>query len=79
MRDENMEDVSAKPEDGCYIYGLSLEGARWDKRLKSLVDPKPKELFSPMPIMHMLPQQYRITPTGGMSATHFFFSCLLLY
>ena len=33
--------------------GLFLEGARWDKKLQSLVDPKAKELFSPMPTIHM--------------------------
>lgn len=66
MRDEAMEDIRAKPEDGCFIYGLFLEGARWDKRIKSLIDPKPKELFSPMPIIHMLPQKDRATPTSGI-------------
>jgi len=66
MRDELAENLTEKAEDGCYIYGLFLEGARWDKRLKSLIDPKPKELFSPMPTIHMLPQKDRATPTSGI-------------
>jgi dynein heavy chain len=66
MRDEVMEEINQKPEDGCFIYGLFLEGARWDRRLKSLIDPKPKELFSPMPVIHMLPQKDRATPTSGI-------------
>jgi dynein heavy chain len=70
MRDETMEELVEKPEDGCYIYGLFLEGARWDKRLKSLIDPKPKELFSPMPVIHMLPQKDRATPTSGIYRCH---------
>jgi hypothetical protein len=28
------------------------------------VDPKPKELFSSMPVIHLLPEQYRKQPTG---------------
>ncbi len=66
MKDELAEDIKQKPEDGCYIYGLFLEGARWDKKLKSLIDPKPKELFSPMPTIHMLPQKDRATPTSDI-------------
>jgi dynein heavy chain len=66
MKDEALEEIHNKPEDGCFIHGLFLEGARWDRRLKSLIDPKPKELFSPMPIMHMLPQKDRPTPTSGI-------------
>jgi len=53
MRDEGVEELTVKPEDGCYVYGLFLEGARWDKTFRTLVDPKPKELFSPMPTIHM--------------------------
>ena len=55
-----------KPEDGCFIYGLFLEGARWSFDDLSLVDPKPKELFSPMPAIHMLPEQNREAPSGGI-------------
>ena len=38
------EDVKEKPEDGCYIYGLYLEGARWNMENNSLDYQKPKEL-----------------------------------
>jgi dynein heavy chain len=60
------ESKRPKPHDGCYIYGLYLEGARWSSLDNSLVDPKPKELFSPMPTIHMLPEQDRPTPSGGI-------------
>mmetsp|Transcript_18166 Transcript_18166/g.40267 ORF Transcript_18166/g.40267 Transcript_18166/m.40267 type:complete len:402 (+) Transcript_18166:68-1273(+) len=60
------EAIASKPEDGCYIYGLFLEGARWNTGVNSLVDPKPKELFSPMPPIHMLPKMDRETPQEGI-------------
>lgn len=63
-RDEDI--MNTPPEDGCYISGLFLEGARWDKSVRSLVDPRPKELFSPIPIIHMLPERNRATPQSGI-------------
>lgn len=66
LRDDMSDTHNIKPEDGSYIHGLFLEGARWDKHVKSLVDPKPKELFAPMPTIHMLPQQYRPIPSSDI-------------
>jgi len=66
MKEETAEQLTVKPEDGCYIYGMFLEGARYDPTEKSLVDPRPKELFSAMPPMHMLPVQNREDPMEGI-------------
>ena len=66
LMDATVEEITSKAPDGCYIYGLFLEGSRWDKTTKSLEDPKPKELFSAMPPMHFLPVQYRGTPSDGI-------------
>ncbi|KAH8073158.1 dynein light chain binding protein [Aureococcus anophagefferens] len=63
---EAADELVAKPRDGCYVNGLFLEGARWDKRKKTLTDPRPKELFAPMPVIHLLPQVDRETPTKGI-------------
>ena len=46
MKDEEVAEITEKPEDGCFVYGLFSEGARWDKKKKSIVDPRPKELFT---------------------------------
>lgn len=44
-------DVKAKPEDGCYIYGIYLEGIRWDYKKHLLTQPKAKELYSDLPLI----------------------------
>lgn len=35
-------DVKEKPESGCYIYGIFLEGARWDFKKHIINHPYPK-------------------------------------
>jgi dynein heavy chain len=45
------EHVDAPSRDGAYVYGLTLEGARWDDKAGSLDDSRPKELFCPMPVL----------------------------
>ena len=63
---EEPSELTCKPASGCYIYGLFLEGARWDKRNNTLTDPKPKELFAPMPVIHLVPEVDRApNPEGG--------------
>ena len=42
MMEETVEELTKKPTDGCYLYGLFLEGARWDRLDLGLVEPKPK-------------------------------------
>lgn len=60
------ESVAAKPEDGCYIRGLYLEGARFDEGVGRLADSTPKQLFTQLPVMHLLPVQNRVPPTTGV-------------
>jgi len=59
-------DITAKPEDGCYIYGMFLEGAGWDPTEHCLVESKPKELFTTFPAVHLDPQVDRKPPTEGV-------------
>mmetsp|Transcript_13799 Transcript_13799/g.48023 ORF Transcript_13799/g.48023 Transcript_13799/m.48023 type:complete len:268 (+) Transcript_13799:254-1057(+) len=58
--------ISDKPASGVYIRGLFMEGARWDPEIKSLNDSKPKQLFSPAPIMHLRPVKDRAPVSGGI-------------
>ena len=41
------------PSEGVYVYGLYLEGAGWDRTGCRLVEPKPKVLFEPLPVVHI--------------------------
>jgi dynein heavy chain, axonemal len=50
-------DIKEKPEIGCYVYGLFLEGCCWSYNEHSLTESRPKELFSPLPIMHLIPTE----------------------
>ena len=56
---ENYKDVLEHPEHGCYIRGLFLEGARWDHDAMMLTDCRPKELYTDMAVMWLVPQGNR--------------------
>lgn len=60
------ETVAQGPEDGCYIRGLFMEGARWDSEAHQLGDSRPKELFTECPVVWLRPQQFREKPTSGI-------------
>jgi dynein heavy chain len=51
---ENITDV---PEDGCLIYGLFMEGTRWDSNSMQLEDSVPGEMFSVAPIILFTPSE----------------------
>ncbi|XP_011704198.1 PREDICTED: dynein heavy chain 1, axonemal-like, partial [Wasmannia auropunctata] len=53
-----------RPSNGCVIYGLFLEGCRWDGNY--LVESLPKELFTDMPPILLLPEIHHITPPHGV-------------
>jgi dynein heavy chain len=59
-------EVKEKPENGCYIYGIFLEGARWDHKKHYINTPYPKELFSDLPLVHLQPIEDRKAPTEGV-------------
>ncbi|CAF1560791.1 unnamed protein product, partial [Didymodactylos carnosus] len=44
-----------KPEDGAFIQGLYLEGARWNRTTRVLDEPLPKVLFDVLPTMWLKP------------------------
>ncbi|KXS11241.1 hypothetical protein M427DRAFT_505508 [Gonapodya prolifera JEL478] len=51
------DDFDEPPEDGVYIRGMYLEGARWDRDTGELGEQRPKQLADAMPVIRMTPCQ----------------------
>eukprot|EP00501_MAST-03F_sp_TOSAG23-6_P002658 GSMAST32.ASY1.ANO1.2804.1 assembled CDS len=52
--------------DGCRIYGLYLEGCRWNYDKHTLDDSLPKQLYTETPLIYLLPHKDREEPDGGI-------------
>jgi dynein heavy chain len=46
-------EAKSSPQEGCYIHGLSLEGAQFSKEHMMVVESEPKVLFSSLPVLHV--------------------------
>uniref|UniRef100_A0A8C3HTZ9 Dynein axonemal heavy chain 1 n=1 Tax=Chrysemys picta bellii TaxID=8478 RepID=A0A8C3HTZ9_CHRPI len=55
----------SRPTQGCYIHGLFLEGARWDPLSFQLAESRPKELYTEMAVIWLVPVPNRKPPTTG--------------
>jgi len=49
-------DLSEHPAAGCYMYGMFLEGCRWDDKIHALAPSLPKQLFVPVPLVLFKPE-----------------------
>ena len=48
-------DTDQKLDDGAYVNGLFMEGARWDRQRMVIGESLPKILFDPLPVIRLRP------------------------
>lgn len=58
--------ITEPPEDGCFVYGMYMEGARWNSQTHFLDESIPKQLYTEFPLIWLLPKKDRKTPTTGI-------------
>ena len=66
MLKEPAAELTSRPENGCYVRGLFVEGARWDMDSFELAESRPKELYTDMPVMWLIPTADRKQPDSGI-------------
>jgi len=63
LEQEGKEDIEEKPEDGVYIYGLFMDGARWDRENNIITDQFPTIMFDKLPVIWFKPvKDYKPDP-----------------
>jgi dynein heavy chain, axonemal len=55
----DFENLKETAPEGVFVHGLFLDGAAWSKGGNRLIDAEPKELYSPLPVLHVTGVQAR--------------------
>ena len=50
-----LDEPTSKAEDGCFVDGLFIDGAAWDRTSNVLCEQRPKVLFDSLPVLLLLP------------------------
>ena len=56
------------PDDGVLVYGMYMDGARWNREAGIIDDSKPAEIYAPWPVVHFSPTRDYKTPPTDYSA-----------
>jgi dynein heavy chain len=67
-----VDEVEGSAREGAYIFGLFLQGARWDTQQAVLERSKPKEMFCKMPVINV---QARALDRVAADMANGYFSC----
>ncbi|KAF4698365.1 Dynein heavy chain 1, axonemal [Perkinsus olseni] len=62
LDDREVGQITERASEGVYVYGIFLEGCRWDSTTHLLAESLPKELFCELPPIHFLPVVDREQP-----------------
>ncbi len=59
------------PDDGVLVYGLYMDGARWDRDARVIEDSRPGEIYSRWPVVHFIPtRDYKPSPHEYAAPTY---------
>ncbi|RYY33074.1 hypothetical protein EON62_04620 [archaeon] len=72
MMDFDETRVTAPPRDGVYIYGMYMEGARWDASAQQMAEMLPGQLYDRLPCMWLEPVLAKSLNTSGTYACPFY-------
>merc|ERR1712154_371022 len=61
----DLERVKDVPDEGQNIFGLFIEGARWNRGEGKLDESEPKKLFQPMPVIYVSAVTAKERKAGG--------------
>ena len=67
-----LEDTPGPPEDGVYVHGMFVEGARFDAQQGSMAESHPGELFAPMFVVHLMPGDVNAAKPPGLYECPFY-------
>eukprot|EP00742_Colponemidia_sp_Colp-10_P018445 GILJ01021306.1.p1 GENE.GILJ01021306.1~~GILJ01021306.1.p1 ORF type:complete len:799 (-),score=88.78 GILJ01021306.1:48-2444(-) len=62
------------PPDGCFVFGLFLEGARWNSQSKSIAESESKKLFTEIPLIWLKPRE-KHKPVKEVKRTNYVYRC----